>query len=139
VEYLNNFFASSGGNMKPIKVLVVDDQQDVRRVVLDFLNRLPNINIVGEAVDGDEAIEIAEKYRQALSDITDLMLPHYNRTGFDHVYQNYTVRSKQGNDFSEYLKSNGIEVLTQFRKPYYKHEGLKLIDRGFPETESFEP
>jgi dTDP-4-amino-4,6-dideoxygalactose transaminase len=80
--------------------------------------------------------EIAEKYRQALSDISDLLLPHYTKPGFDHIYQNYTLRSKQGNDFSEYLKNHGVEVLTQFRKPYYKHEGLKLKDAGFPETEA---
>ncbi len=79
--------------------------------------------------------EIANRYRTALSDISDLLLPHYDRPGFDHVYQNYTVRSKQGNEFSEHLKKNGIEVLTQFRKPYYKHKALKLEDRGFPETE----
>lgn len=79
---------------------------------------------------------IAEKYRQALSDIPDLLLPHYDKPGFDHVYQNYTVRSKQGNDFSEYLKANNIEVLTQFRKPYYKHAALELEDRGFAETEA---
>jgi dTDP-4-amino-4,6-dideoxygalactose transaminase len=29
-----------------------------------------------------------------------------------------------------------VGVLTQFRKPYYKHVGLKLVDRGFPETEA---
>jgi len=80
--------------------------------------------------------EIADRYRKALSDIPELLLPHYDRPGFDHVYQNYTVRSKQGNDFSEYLKTNGVEVLTQFRKPYYKHKALKLKDRGFPETEA---
>ena len=79
--------------------------------------------------------EIASRYRTAFSDIPDLLLPHYDRPGFDHVYQNYTVRSKQGNEFSKYLKKNGIEVLTQFRKPYYKHKALKLEDRGFPETE----
>ena len=79
---------------------------------------------------------IADRYREAFSDIPDLMLPHYNRLGFDHVYQNYVVRSKQGDDFSEYLKKNGVEVITQFRKPYYKHKALKLADRGFPETES---
>lgn len=78
---------------------------------------------------------IAKKYHNAFADIPDLLLPHYPNTKFDHVYQNYIVRSKQGNDFSEYLKKNGVEVLTQFRKPYYKHEGLKLVDRGFPETE----
>jgi len=79
--------------------------------------------------------DIAERYREAFSDIPDLILPHYNRSGFDHVYQNYVVRSKQGDDFSDYLKKNGVEVITQFRKPYYKHKALKLENRGFPETE----
>ena len=80
--------------------------------------------------------EIAQRYGKALSDIPDLRLPHYDKPGFDHIYQNYTVRSKQGNEFSEYLKKNGVEVLTQFRKPYYRHEGLSLEDKGFPETEA---
>ncbi|HPC33455.1 MAG TPA: DegT/DnrJ/EryC1/StrS family aminotransferase [Syntrophales bacterium] len=79
---------------------------------------------------------IAARYREALSDLPDLLLPHYEDPRRDHVYQNYTVRARQGNDFSEYLKANGIEVLTQFRKPYYRHEALKLEDRGFPETEA---
>jgi dTDP-4-amino-4,6-dideoxygalactose transaminase len=77
---------------------------------------------------------IAERYRQGLSDIPDLMLPHYDREGFDHVYQNYTVRSGRGNDFSDHMTKNGVEVLKQFRKPYYRHEALKLVDRGFPTT-----
>ena len=79
--------------------------------------------------------DIAERYREAFSDIPDLMLPHYDRVGFDHVYQNYVVRSKQGDDFSDYLEQNGVEVIVQFRKPYYKYGALKLEDRGFPETE----
>ena len=79
---------------------------------------------------------IAEKYRSGLSEIPDLILPHYDDPRRDHVYQNYVVRSKQGDEFSDYLKRNGIEVLTQFRKPYYRHEALKLEDRGFPETEA---
>ena len=79
---------------------------------------------------------LAERYRQGLEDIPDLVLPHYEKPGFVHVYQNYVVRSKQGDAFSNYLKENGVEVLTQFRKPYYKHQALKLVDRGFPETEA---
>jgi len=79
---------------------------------------------------------LAEKYRKALADLPDLLLPHYEREGFNHVYQNYTVRSKQGGEFSAFLKDNDIEVLTQFRKPYYKHDGLGLVDRSFPETEA---
>ncbi len=79
---------------------------------------------------------IAERYRQALAGIDDLLLPHYDRPGFDHIYQNYTVRAKQGEDFAEHLRTSGVEVLTQFRKPYYKHAALQLDDRGFPETEA---
>ncbi|HOV63599.1 MAG TPA: DegT/DnrJ/EryC1/StrS family aminotransferase [Spirochaetia bacterium] len=79
---------------------------------------------------------IAERYRAALSDIPDLLLPHYDDPRRDHIYQNYTLRAKQGSEFSDYLKANGVEVLTQFRKPYYRHEALNLEDRGFPETEA---
>lgn len=79
---------------------------------------------------------IAERYRQGLSELPDLVLPHYSRPGFEHVYQNYTLRSAQGNDFSEHMKAHGVEVLTQFRKPYYRHTALKLEDRGFPVTEA---
>lgn len=80
--------------------------------------------------------EIAKMYYDGLNDLEDMLLPHYNVEGFDHVYQNYTIRSKHGSEFSDYLKANGIGVLTQFRKPYYKHKGLNLTDRGFPETEA---
>ena len=80
--------------------------------------------------------EIANKYKVALSDLPDLFLPHYEKEGFDNAYQNYTLRSKQGSEFSDYMKANGVEILTQFRKPYYKHAALKLVDRGFPETEA---
>ncbi len=80
--------------------------------------------------------EIAEKYRQALSDLPDLLLPHYSDPRRTHVYQNYTLRSKQGSAFSDHMKAGGIEVLTQFRKPYYRHAALKLADRGFPEVEA---
>lgn len=80
--------------------------------------------------------QIAGRYHAALADLPDLMLPYYCRAGFDHVYQNYTLRAKRGNDFSEHMKRQGVEVLTQFRKPYYRHEALHLRDRGFPVTEA---
>lgn len=84
----------------------------------------------------DRRKAIAERYRHALSDLPDLMLPHYTRQGFDHVYQNYTLRSKQESAFSDHMNANGVEVLTQFRKPYYRHEALGLEDTGFPVTEA---
>ena len=84
----------------------------------------------------ERRIQIAERYRETLGDLSDLALPHYDDPRRDNVYQNYTLRSRQGNDFSEFLKQNGVEVLTQFRKPYYKHEALNLPQSDFPETEA---
>ena len=63
--------------MKQIKVLVVDDHEDFRRVVLDFLNRLPNVNIVGEASDGDEAIAKTEILSPDMI-LMDMMMPKKN-------------------------------------------------------------
>lgn len=79
---------------------------------------------------------LAARYRAGLADLPDLLLPHYEDPRRDHVYQNYVVRARQGNEFSGYLTANGVEVLTQFRKPYYRHAALNLEDRGFPETEA---
>jgi dTDP-4-amino-4,6-dideoxygalactose transaminase len=78
---------------------------------------------------------IAERYREALSDLPRLALPHYDDPRFTDVYQNYVVRAADGDAFSDHVKANGVEVLIQFRKPYYRHEALELEDRGFPETE----
>ena len=39
---------------------------------------------------------IAEKYRKALSDLPDLLLPHYDDPRRDHVYQNYTCAPNRG-------------------------------------------
>ena len=79
---------------------------------------------------------IAERYRKGLSEIEDLRLPHYRRDGSEHVYQNYTLRSRQEDAFSQHMKANEVEVLTQFRKPYYRHAALGLEDRGFTVTEA---
>ncbi|MGE5483892.1 MAG: DegT/DnrJ/EryC1/StrS family aminotransferase [Ignavibacteriales bacterium] len=79
---------------------------------------------------------IAERYRAGMADVPGLTLPHYDKPGFDHVYQNYVVRSEHGDEFSDYLRKNGVEVLVQWRKPYYRHEALGLVNRGFPETEA---
>jgi DNA-binding NarL/FixJ family response regulator len=46
--------------MGPIKVLIADDHKDFRRVVHNFLNSLPNITVVGEAIDGIDAVQQTE-------------------------------------------------------------------------------
>lgn len=81
---------------------------------------------------------LAARYRHELGDLSNLMLPHYEGADprYRDAFQNYTVRAKEGEAFSSHLRARGVEVLTQFRKPYYKHAALHLEDKGFPTVEA---
>ena len=115
--------------MKQIKVLVVDDQEDIRRVVIDFLNRLPNINIVGEAVDGDEAIEKTETLSPDIV-LMDIAMPKKNgieatriikqrwpdmKVMIETTYDNpvYRIRALDANADGYILKSSLKNVLEE--------------------------
>ena len=57
----NNFHNRGKRSMNRIKVLIADDHLDFRRVIHDFLNRLPDVSVVGEAANGDDAVNKVEK------------------------------------------------------------------------------
>jgi DNA-binding NarL/FixJ family response regulator len=57
-----------------IRVLIVDDHSVVREGLRMFLARDPDIEVVGEAADGDEAIEQARQLRPHVV-VMDLLLP----------------------------------------------------------------
>jgi DNA-binding NarL/FixJ family response regulator len=61
-------------------VLLVDDSAKVRRTIISLLSDLPEIEIVGEAQDGLEAIDAAAKLSPDLV-ILDLRMPRLN--GFE--------------------------------------------------------
>jgi DNA-binding NarL/FixJ family response regulator len=93
--------------MKQIKVLIVDDHKDFRRFIFDYLQRLPRIDIVGEAVDGDDAIEKAEKLSPDII-LMDAAMPKKN--GFEATriikqrWPDIKVMIQTGNDDPEYRK-----------------------------------
>lgn len=45
--------------MKPLRVLVADDSAFNRRTIADILSQLPGVEIVGKAVDGEQALSLA--------------------------------------------------------------------------------
>jgi DNA-binding NarL/FixJ family response regulator len=58
----------------PIRVLLVDDHAMVRRGLRDFLRLFEDIEVVGEAGDGHEALEAADQLRPDVV-VMDLNLP----------------------------------------------------------------
>lgn len=67
------------GSEAPIRVLLADDHDVVRRGLRAFLSELPDIDVIGEASDGDEVLRcLATMDEQQLPDIVvmDLVMPH---------------------------------------------------------------
>jgi len=59
---------------QPIRVLLVDDHAMVRKGLVAFLKNMPELELVGEACDGREAIEFCEQ-RQPDVILMDLVMP----------------------------------------------------------------
>ncbi len=66
--------------MSTVKVLLADDFEGFRHSLRMFLKSQPGFEVVGEAVDGNDALEKARDLRPDLV-LMDLEMP--NRDGFD--------------------------------------------------------
>ncbi|HEX2779698.1 MAG TPA: chemotaxis-specific protein-glutamate methyltransferase CheB [Gemmatimonadaceae bacterium] len=65
----------------PIRVLVVDDSAFVRKVVAQMLSRSPNIQVVGAARDGEDALDLTERLNPDVITL-DLVMPRMNGVEF---------------------------------------------------------
>ncbi len=60
--------------MEPIRILVVDDHHVVRQGLTALLKTVPDIEVVAEGSDGEQAIELFRKHRPDIT-IMDLRMP----------------------------------------------------------------
>ena len=72
----------------PIRVLVVDDHAMVRRGLAAFLKAKPDLELVGEACNGGEAITLCEQLQPDIV-LMDLVMPEMNG-----VAATRTIRSR---------------------------------------------
>ncbi len=70
--------------------------------------------------------QVAARYRAGLADIPELRLPHFEGDEYHDTFQNYVVRAARRDELATYLDEHGVEVLVQWRKPMWEHDGLNL-------------
>jgi DNA-binding NarL/FixJ family response regulator len=71
-----------------IRILIADDHAVVRHGLRAFLNLSDDLEIVGEAADGDQAVELARRLRPDLV-LMDLLMP-----GFDGINATAAIRQE---------------------------------------------
>ncbi len=64
-------------NESPLRVLLVDDHQMVRKGLLFFLSTQPGITVVGEAETGQDALRLADELEPDVV-LLDLVLPDFS-------------------------------------------------------------
>jgi two-component system, chemotaxis family, protein-glutamate methylesterase/glutaminase len=62
---------------RPIAVLVADDSRAARRTLAALLAEAPDLEVVGEAADGEEAVRLAQKLRPDVVTV-DVQMPGMN-------------------------------------------------------------
>jgi len=73
---------SANGDLSPKRILIADDNQEFRRSTRLMLTLVPNIQIVGIAKDGREALKMAHQYQPDIA-LLDINMPGIN--GLDAV------------------------------------------------------
>jgi len=102
-----------------IRVLVADDQEIIRTGLRMILNAHPDIEVVGEAADGLEAVTLAHQLRPDVC-LFDIRMPEVD-----------------GIEATRQLAGPGVEdplavvVITTFDLDEYVHGALKAGARGF--------
>ncbi|HEX2599970.1 MAG TPA: response regulator, partial [Terriglobales bacterium] len=67
----------AGGTGKSVRVLVVEDYEAWRRFYLTTLQKRPELQVIGQAFDGLEAVHIAQEVQPDLI-LLDIGLPIMN-------------------------------------------------------------
>jgi DNA-binding NarL/FixJ family response regulator len=102
-----------------IRVLIADDQELVRTGLRMILDAQPDIEVVGEAADGNQAVELAHSLRPDVC-LFDIRMP-----GLDGIE---ATRALAGPGVSDPM---AVVIITTFDLDEYVYAALRAGARGF--------
>lgn len=102
-----------------VRVLIADDQSIVRTGLATILDAQPDIDVVGQAADGREAVTLARRLHPDVC-LLDIRMP--NLDGIE------ATRLLAGPDVEDPI---AVVVITTFDTDEYVHGALKAGARGF--------
>lgn len=104
-------------NKRAIKILLCDDNDNFRQLLMQYIHSLPGVEIVGEAVDGVDVIEKTAKLDPDLV-LMDLSMP--NQSGLDATK---TIKERWPNKL--------VIILTLYEDTVYKELADEFMADGF--------
>lgn len=102
---------------KAIKILLCDDNDNFRQLLTQYIKSMPGVEIVGEAVDGVDAIDKTESLDPDLV-LMDLSMP--NQSGLDATK---TIKEK--------WPDKSVIILTLYEDSVYKELADEFNADGF--------
>jgi DNA-binding NarL/FixJ family response regulator len=117
-EYGLQMESAEGATPEPVTVLIADDQALVRAGFRSILESQPGLSVVGEAADGQDAIDLARKRRPKVV-LMDIKMP-----GLDGLEATRRIVDEQADDTS-------VLMLTTFDLNEYVYEAMRAGASGF--------
>ncbi len=107
----------------PIRLVLVDDHAVVRRGVQAYFENLPDLTVIGEAGDGQEAIELLDKWRTLGEPLPDVVLMDLRMPRMDGVSATAALRQR--------FPDIKVVVLTSFGEVERVHSALAEGAAGY--------